>query len=53
METAADTKSIATAFDREISQLQNTIFQYSHHLLAVDRMDGQNGQQWTEAYMPQ
>ena len=31
METTADSKSIITLFDRENSQLQNTIFQHNHH----------------------
>ena len=31
METATDTKSKITLFDRANSQLQNTVFQHSHH----------------------
>jgi len=31
METATATKSTMTLFDNANSQLQNTVFQYSHH----------------------
>ena len=34
METTIDTKSTITLFDRANSQLQNTIFQHSHHVSA-------------------